>query len=502
MINALTDRLTSLQVERHFLSSLVKFPELLYEVDSFLKNEDFANNLHGIIFSVARQEILSGNTFDKVILAQKIKSLNITTKDDVDIFSYVENLYLNQINQKGGINAAKELVKLRIRRDIYKDSQEVQNFIVSPKCSEQTVAEIVSEVDSIYNKRINAITVDDEPTDLFAGIEQYIKDIATNPVEECGLTTPFKQYNKFFGGLKAGDGAYLYSARSSEGKSVWLFNLAKGISIINNCKILYLDTEMSLKLNMIRASAAQAGINPWFLQTGKWIYNETLKDKVMSSFPEFNKYNGLFFHKYVPNKNSKEIISIARKWFHKYVGRGNKAFIIWDYLKVVGSGDNDRNEWQRFGDNVSYFNELGASLDIQMAIAAQQNRIGNQGGVRLDDDTTIGGSDRINQFSRFGAIFRRKTLDEISEQGGTQFGTHLLKPIKWSRDQGELDYNQHCYIKVTENGRSKFKQNYINYTINHYDIKESGTLKDIIDHQNLTKSLAETNPNNDNEIDL
>jgi hypothetical protein len=78
-----------------------------------------------------------------------------------------------------------------------------------------------------------------------------------------------------------------------------MFNLAKGIAIINKCKVLYLDTEMSLKLNMERAAAAEMGMNPWYLQNGQWVKNHDLAKKVNSAFPEFQKYKGLFYHKYV-----------------------------------------------------------------------------------------------------------------------------------------------------------------------------------------------------------
>ena len=77
MSNLLTEKLTSLQVERHYLSSIVKFPQVLYETDLFLSHEDFSNKLHETIYLIAKQEILAGNTFDKITLSQKIKNLNM-----------------------------------------------------------------------------------------------------------------------------------------------------------------------------------------------------------------------------------------------------------------------------------------------------------------------------------------------------------------------------------------------------------------------------------------
>jgi hypothetical protein len=247
-------------------------------------------------------------------------------------------------------------------------------------------------------------------------------------------------------------------------------------------------------LNRQRALAAESGVNPVFLREGTWANNSLLADKVTKAFKEIKKYNGLYFHKYVPNKDIKEILAIARKWFYKHVGRGGKAMVIMDYLKITMDADKNRNEFQQFGDKISYLNELGSSLDVTMAVGAQQNRGARNGNERVDDDTTIGGSDRINQFARFGAIFRRKSIEEMADC--PNFGTHILKPIKWSRDQGEQDYNKHQYIKIPDGNKNKFLQNYLNYEINFYDIKERGTLKDIIDHKNFTKPLSKDDTEN------
>lgn len=241
-------------------------------------------------------------------------------------------------------------------------------------------------------------------------------------------------------------------------------------------------------MNMDRASAAQTRTNPWYFQNGQWNKNTEIAEKVMGAIEEFKKLNGLFYYKYVPNKSIKEIISIARKWKLKYVGREEDCLVVLDYLKMVGNSEAERNEWQAFGDSISYLNEFGATYNATTAAGAQQNRTGNQNGIRLDDDTTIGGSDRIGQFARFAGIIRRRTMDEIAEIG-TRFGSHIFKPIKWSRDQGQEDYNQNAYIKMPDTSKRKYEQNYINLIIDQYDIREAGTLKDVIEHQTLSKSL-------------
>ena len=81
------------QVEVHVLGGLLKHPDVLAEVASFLSAEDFYNNVHQTIYCVLRESILNGEKVDKVLIANKIANLGISSKDDIDIFDYTTNDY-------------------------------------------------------------------------------------------------------------------------------------------------------------------------------------------------------------------------------------------------------------------------------------------------------------------------------------------------------------------------------------------------------------------------
>ena len=490
-MNTITDKLTSLNLERQFLGGLFNHhKKVLYDVDLFLKESDFSNVQNQTIYTIIKNIILEGDEPNKVIVAQKVKDLRISFKDEISPFDYIESLTHTQITDKATIGTAKEIVKLRVRRSIYQDAGEVQTFISGGKCSDMTVTDMVNEVDKINNKTISQINEEDEPIDIFENIENIIKTIAANPIDEVGMTTPFPVFNQFFGGLRHGNGLYNIISRSGEGKSCFLFNMAKGVSLLNNVPTLYLDTEMDKEMNMFRAVAAETGINSWFLETGKWIKNAEMAKKVLEAFPKLKKYEGKVYHKMVPNKDIREILAIIRKWYFKYVGRGNKALIIYDYLKITSDIDKNRQEWQQLGDKVSYLNEIGAKLGCPIWSAGQQNRSAENQGQRNDDSTTAGASDRINQYVCFNGTFRAKTLEELEEQG-PNFGTHLLKPFKTSRTSGENSYINNRLVRVRDagTGKYKYKQNFINYNIHEYNITETGTYRDIIEHLRLDAGL-------------
>jgi len=496
MSNNLT--LFSISLERAFLGGLIKKPNVYYQLDGFITENDFKEPLHGKIFSIIKQILLSQGTIDPIIIAQKIKEIGLDKIHDIPIFQYIDDITFTQITEKGLIEAAKELTKLRVRRELTENAEDVKKFIL--ESGNKSLNDIVCGVDKLYHGRIQEYSGDNEPVDLFAEIENYLLEIAKNPFDECGLKTPFPLFNKYFGGLRSGDGLYNVISRSGEGKSTWLFNMAKGVSKLNNVPTLYLDTEMSLDLNMIRASAAESGINSWYLETGNWIKNPEMAKKVQASFPKLKELSGKFYHKYVPNKDIWEVISIIRKWYFKHCGRGQKALVVYDYLKITSDVDKNRSEWQQLGDKISYLNEIGHDLDIPILTAGQQNRTGEFQGQRNDDSTTAGASDRINQYVCFNAVFRRKTLQEIAEQGN-EFGSHLMKPFKFSRTEGKDNFNTNNLVRVKdEKGKTCYKQNFINYSINDYKLSENGTYQDIINRQLLNRNLQDGE--NESNIDL
>jgi hypothetical protein len=115
-------------------------------------------------------------------------------------------------------------------------------------------------------------------------------------------------------------------------------------------------------------------------------------------------------------------------------------------------------------------------------------------------DEMIAISDRINWLVSFNAIFRRKTLEELTEYG-TEFGTHLLRPFK-TRFQGRDAYGHNSWIRVTDphTGKVSYKQNFINYNVESFLVEERQTYQQIINRLQFQANLQNNNANNDNDI--
>ena len=402
--------LYSLQIERHVLGGLLKNPKFLYEIDRFIGESDFYQPTHGTIFSVTKNIILSGGNVDKVVISEKIKNLGISFKDDINIYDYIENLFFTQISTKGLVDSSKELLKLRIRRDLIENTDKIKDFVKSS--GGDSIEEIISNVDKIHSEKIDSYSFADEPINLFDGVESLIEETGNNPQEETGFKTPYPEFNRLFGGLKPAN-IYAIVSRPAQGKTTWINDVAFKTSVINNCKVLVLDTEMSTKEMQFRMAASMSGVPMWYLETGKWRNEQGMVDKVRDSFKKIKNYN--YFHYHVGNKTIDEICSMIRRWYYSQVGRGEKCLVAYDYVKLTGEkvGYNCA-EHQAIGDKIDKLKKISEEINCPIVTAMQMNRAGEthnrKGSDLVDDASAISLSDRLQWFASFVAIFRRKTV--------------------------------------------------------------------------------------------
>ena len=112
------------QVERHVLSGLLRHPDVISEIDSFISAGDFYHDVHQTIFCIVRESVLANEKIDNVLVSNKILNLGIASKDDIDIHEYITSLSYTPITKAAVIEASKELVKVRVRRELHDSALE------------------------------------------------------------------------------------------------------------------------------------------------------------------------------------------------------------------------------------------------------------------------------------------------------------------------------------------------------------------------------------------
>jgi replicative DNA helicase len=478
----MANNLVSLQVEKHVLGGIIKNPDVFADIERFVQDSDFFNRVHSVLFSIIKQTLSKQEKIDKIILAQKIKNLGIVFKDDIDIFDYVDSIAFTQITPTATIDAAKELVKLRVLREVCSTSSEIEKYV--RENANEPIEKLIANVDSIYSKKIESYSFNDEPENVFDNLAASVLETGKNPKDETGFKTPFSEFNRLYGGLRPAN-IYAIASRPGQGKTTFLNYIAYKTSIINKIPVLVLDTEMMTKEIQFRKAAALTGVPLWYLETGNWNRNVELRDKVTNGLNKIEKTP--YYHHHIGNRNIDEVCAIIRRWYWSRVGRGNPCLVVYDYLKLTGEkvGANWA-EHQAIGEKVDKLKKISEEINCPIFTAIQINRTGENfnrsADSVVDDSSVLALSDRLQWFASFVSIFRRKTIDEIALDG-TEFGTHKLVPLK-TRFQGkDAAGHQDLVRRRLPDGSQSYVQNYLSFDVNNFALTERGSLNDIIEHQ-------------------
>jgi replicative DNA helicase len=494
-----------LRTEKHVLGGIIKSPSCFADLERFISEKDFYSEVHSTIFSIMKTMLLNGEEVDKTVLALRIKNLGISFKDEINIHDYIDSISFTQITQKATIEAAQELAKLRIVREIVESCKETATW--AKKNMDKPLDDIVSGSDAIFNEQMRSYEFDDEPENLFDDIENLIEERGNNPQEDYGFITPYSEWNRLYGGFRVGN-IYAIASRPGQGKTTWLNYTAYRAAELNDTKVLILDTEMSPQEMKFRMVAAMSKVSVWHLETGNWRKNPDMIEKVRSALKVLKEKEYSFMH--VGNKSTDQVCSLIRRWHLNKVGRANKCIIVYDYLKLTG--DKVGNNWaehQVLGEKVDKLKKISEECNAALLTAIQMNRSGenfnrNSGSV-VYDSSAIAQSDRLQWFASFVGLFCRKTLDEIAmdnvyDDNGVllhDFGTHKLVPLK-TRFQGKDAAGHHDIIRRPDpngNGPGTWSNNYLSFNVDNFEVEETGSLANIVDRQNNVFDLDDRREN-------
>ena len=153
-----------------------------------------------------------------------------------------------------------------------------------------------------------------------------------------------------------------------------------------------------------RIASSITGIPVWHLETGNWKKNIQLYNKFQETKDQIKIIQNQVDHLQVSGKPIEEVISIVKRWYFSKVGRGNPCVVIYDYIKLTGESDKNKQEYQLIGEKVNALKELSLELNIPILTACQLNRSAENG---VDDSSAISQSDRLQWFASFVAIFRQ-----------------------------------------------------------------------------------------------
>lgn len=459
----------SLEIERYVLGSILKAGKNVIDFIISIKKEWFASKSHQQIFEAITYLEANKRPVSNITLIEYFNNLGITDLDEVPISEYVEILSsIYDLKLEDYQDYVSSLRKYYIARKAFDSSKQLQKKICDSLNS--PIEDIIKLVQTGFSD-IETSDVSDslETTDIFGNV----RDLLEVEEEKGGIIPPFDIFYKMYGEFVRGN-CYAFIAGYGDGKSTMLDYIAKKCLFKkkNNCKVLYIDTELTPRHNIHRFFSCLTGENERSFRKGLWKNNPELVEEVEKYIEMFESKKGSYHYKTAESADAKTLVSIIRRWYSKNVENDEIPFIIYDYMKVTGEKiSNAWDEYNLLGEKTDALQQLARELDAVVLFAVQTNNEGK-----------IAASRRINWFVANSYFLQRKTPEQIQEHG-EEFGTHIVIPDK-TRFQGEVAAGFNDYIKVPKgDGEFKYEKNFINFEFKNFKVTECGSYQDVLNKQ-------------------
>jgi len=199
-------------------------------------------------------------------------------------------------------------------------------------------------------------------------------------------------------------------------------------------------------INRILAMMTETEINQ--IETGQFGENADKEHKIGKAVDKLKDTR--IFHKSIAGKPFEDQLGIMKRWLVKEVGLNDDGtakdcVIFYDYLKLMDTSGmtQDLKEYQVLGFMMTQLHNFAVKYKVPVVAFIQLNR----DGITKETTDTASGSDRIIWLCSNFTIFKRKSDEEIAEDGPNN-GNRKLVPLI-SRHGGGLDDNDYinCNMK-------------------------------------------------------
>jgi|TARA_B110000908_G_C10267563_1_gene465987 replicative DNA helicase len=477
-------------LERKFISGLIYNSDKVWdEFSEFISEEDFKDTDSRSLFRICKSLLEEGLSLDAAIISARCKSSGISLMSG-NVEDFIDNMLLTPLSEKATVDAAKELVILRIKRNVIVNSNEIAE--IASQYSGSNLSDFMASIESKFSENGENVISRNEPINIASVAYDLVEATLHDDKANYIIKTPWPTFNEAFSGFRPKD-SYCFAGRPSHGKSGALLSLAQQCAnqikenFIDGKKlpVLYLDTEMEHKEQALRWAALVADVDPYLIESGEWAKNKDAVNKIRTVLKSSSSTDN-FHHVYIPGMNAIEIRSIFRRWIRKHVGKENPAIVVFDYLKITGDGlanpKHARFDIARTLDILK--DEIKQNSNATFLFGAQRNRHGE------DDDSSLAESDYIQQLSTFVGLIKKKTMDEKAEQPVDRFGTHALIPVKF-RKLGKDGWKFENPVKIN----NKYCSNWINLNFHNFRFEDGGDGRAVQEYLEL---LANGNSGNNN----
>jgi replicative DNA helicase len=450
--------------ERAVLAGICTYGDAAYlDIADIIQESSFTIDSNSIIYKCLKTLCDNNtNTIDIASIystAQEIGVSHILSKKEET--QHLKAIMDFPVSLENVRRFAAKIRKLEIARLLRKQLEQAQDKILDVSGNEPISSIIAIAEDSIFNFTSLLNDADSGPEQIGATVEEYIKNLEENKIDQVGIPTGFPIYDQAIGGGLRKGTINVIGARPKTGKTLLSDNMGKNIASLG-IPVLNMDTEMNKEDHIHRLLAMMSEIEINVIETGKFSESPDKKNKISKSVQELK--NMKLYHKSIAGKPFEDQLAIMRRWLVKEVGLNDdgtakECVIFYDYLKLMDSAgiSQDLKEYQVLGFMMTSLHNFAVRYKVPIVAFIQLNR----DGITKESTDSASGSDRIIWLCSNFSIFKRKSDEEIAEDGSDNGNRKLIPVI--SRHGGGLDDNDYinCFMKgwcakITE-GRTRLE---------------------------------------------
>jgi replicative DNA helicase len=453
--------------ERAILSGILHYGEDAFlDINDLITESTFTIDSNQLIFRCLKNicEKYPKPSIDMALVyssAQELDLAHILSKKEEA--QHLKAIFDFPVNLENIRKFAAKIRKLEIARLLHKQLKTTQDKLLNIDGTEPISSILSVAEDDIFSFSSSLSNDNDSaPTTIGNGLAEYLQYLQENKIDQVGISTGFPIYDQAIGGGLRKGTVNVIGARPKTGKTLLSDNM--GFYIANKLKIpvLNMDTEMSKAdhIHRLLAMATEIEINK--IETGKFSESPIHTKKITEISEELA--DTPLYHKVIAGKAFDEQLAIMRRWLVKEVGlnadgTAKDCVVFYDYLKLMDSVgiSQDMKEYQVLGFMMTALHNFAVKYQIPIVAFIQLNR----DGITKESTDSASGSDRIIWLCSNFSIFKRKSDEEIAEDG-PDAGNRKLIPVI-SRHGGGLDDNDYinCHMKgwcakITE-GKTKLE---------------------------------------------
>lgn len=344
------------EAEEAVLGSVLISPDLLDELAAILRPDDFfglRNNWLWVAFFALRKR---GDVIDILTVGQELR--NQGRYDDVGGTAYLTYLIGNTPTHIHAEVYARMVERTALRRRLLNSAQKIGQAALDDSMEIEDLINVAasSVSDAVEQRSVRKFV------NLSSAAHDYYDELSQGVKQDRGLSTGFSTYDRLLGGLQPGT-LNLVAARTSVGKTIFLFNIATFVSGV----AAYFSMEMNLTQMTQRFVSTLTGVNTVAMRSAKlsereWgLFTDGLPDLKRKSIwlddtPKITP--GLLRAKCLQLKRDQRRLDL----------------IVVDYVQLMAPDKSEGSRYIDVGSIAVELKNIAREFDVPVLAAAQMNR--------------------------------------------------------------------------------------------------------------------------------